>query len=87
MRWCVRIVDDSTARSDRCLEPCLDVLTCDRHVDVHRVPQRLGLIEFLHSDRPSVTKGVDRIVSSRRLIAAHSAPEADVNRFALRRDG
>jgi hypothetical protein len=49
-----RLVDDTAARSDRCLEPRLDVLARDRHVDVRRVAQWLGLFEFLHPDRRSV---------------------------------
>ena len=89
----MRLVDDTAACGDRCLEPRLDVLARDRHVDVHRVPQRLGLVEFLHPDGRSVSKGVDRIiVGQRRIIvgqrhvAEHGAPEADVNGIALGRD-
>ena len=83
----MRLVDDTAARSDRCLEPRLDVLTRDRHVDVHRVAQWFGLVELLHPDRRSVSKGVDRIVVGHRDVAEDGAPKTDVNRIALRRDG
>jgi hypothetical protein len=40
--------DDTTARGERRRQPSLDVVACDRYVDVHRVPRRLGLVELLH---------------------------------------
>src|SRR5215469_2445540 len=87
VRWCMRLVDDTAARSDRRLETRLDALSPDRHVDVHRVAQWLGLVELLHPDRRSVSKGVDRIVVGYRDVAEDGAPKTDVNRIALRRNG
>ena len=81
--------DSSTMRPPAASAACearRDVLARDRHVEMHRVPQRLGLVELLHPDRRSVSEGIHRIVVSHRRVAEHSAPEADVNRIALRRD-
>src|SRR5688572_15722994 len=87
VRWGMRLVDDTAARSDGCLEPRLDVLSRDRYVDVHRVPQWLGLVELLHPDRRPVSKGIDRIVGGHQNVAEDGAPKTDVNRIAFRRDG
>ena len=69
------LVNDAAARSES-----------DRDIEMHRVPQRLGLVELLHPDRRSVSKGVHRIIVSHRHVPDHGAPEAEVNRIALRRD-
>jgi hypothetical protein len=83
----MRLVDDTAARSDRRLETRLDALTRDRHVDVHRMAQWLGLVELLHPDCRSVSKGVDRIVFRHRDVTEDRAPKTDVNHIAFRRDG
>lgn len=82
----LRLVDDAPARGERRREPRLDVLARDRHIDVHRVPQWLGLIELLHPDCRSVAERIDRIIVGHGVIAEHSAPEADVHRLGLRGD-
>jgi hypothetical protein len=64
----MRLVDYTATHSDRRLEPRLDALTRDRHVDVHRVAQWFGPVEILRPDRRSVSKGIDRIV------VGHAAP-------------
>jgi hypothetical protein len=79
----MRLVDDTAARSDRCLEPRLNVLARDRHVDVHRVTQWFGLVELLHPDRRSVSKRIDRIVVGHRGVAEDGAPKPDVNCIAF----
>src|SRR5690348_5775906 len=48
VRWCVRGVDDSTARRERGLEPRRDTLARHGYIDVHRVTQRLRGIDLLH---------------------------------------
>jgi len=53
---------------------------------MHRVPQRLGLVELLHPDGRSVSEGVHRIVVGHRHVSAYRAPESDVKGVALRRD-
>jgi hypothetical protein len=83
----MRLVDDTAARSNRRLETRLDALTRDRYVDVHRVAQWFGLVELLHPDRRSVSKGVPRIVVGHRGVAEDGASKTDVNRIAFRRDG
>ena len=82
----VALPDDATARGERRRQPSLDVLACDRYVDVHRVPQRLGLVERLHPDRRTVPERVDAVVVGHRRIAEHGAPETDVHRIWLRGD-
>ena len=42
MAGVLRFVDDAAARGKRRIEPRPYVLASDRHVDVHRVPQRVG---------------------------------------------
>ena len=83
----MRFVDDTAARSDRRLKPRLNVLARNRHVDVHHVSQWLGLVELLHPDRRSVSKGVDRIVVGHRTVAEDGAPKTDVNCIAFCRYG
>ena len=84
VRWCMRFIDDTAARSNRRIEPRLDVLARDRDVDVHRVTQGLGLIELLHPDRRSMPHRVDSIVVGHRSVTEDGAPETDVNRIAFR---
>ena len=83
----MRLVHDTAARRDRCLEARLDVLTCDGYVDVHCVAQRLGLVEFLHPHGRAVPKRIDRVVFRHRRVAEDGAPKADVYRIALCRNG
>ena len=80
------LVNDAAARSECRLEARRDVLARDRDIEMHRVPQWLGLVELLHPDRRSVSKGVHRIIISYRHVPEHGAPEVEVNRIALRRD-
>jgi hypothetical protein len=61
----------------------LDVLASDGHVDVHRVPERLGRVEFLHPDRRAVAEGVDGVVVVQARVPEDSAPEADVDRVGF----
>ena len=76
-------LDDPAARRQCCFEPHPDLLPCDRHIDVHRVPQRLGLVELLHPDRRSVSERIDGVVVGHGLVAERGAPEADVDRGGL----
>ena len=78
-----RIVDDPAAGGERRREPRLGVLARDRHVDVHRVSQRLRLVEVLHPHRRTVSERVDGVVVGHRVVAEHGAPEADVDRVGL----
>ena len=48
-------------------------------VDVHRVPQRLGLVELLHPDRRSVTEAVNGVVLSCAGVPEDRAPESEVD--------
>ena len=56
------------------------------HSADHRHP-RPTLVELLHPDRRSVSKGIDRIVVGHRGVAEDGAPKTDVNHTAFRRDG
>ena len=84
VRWCLRLVNDAAARSECRLEARRDVLARDLYVEMHRVPQRLGLVELLHPDRRSLSKGVHRIIVSHRHLPEHRAPEprSIASRFA-----
>lgn len=83
MRRRLRIINDPPAGSNRGRESRLDMLASNRNIDVHRVPQRLVLIECLHPHRRSVSKRVDGIVARHGDIAKHGAPEVDVDRPRL----
>ena len=72
----MRLVHHAATRRKRRLEPRLDMLACDRHVDVHRVSQRLGLIELLHPHRRSVSERIDGIVVGHRGVAECSAQKS-----------
>ena len=82
----VGVVDDVSTRRERGFKSRLNVLMRDRHVDVHRMSQCLGLIDLLHPDRRSVAKRIDCIVVGHWGVTEHSAPEVDINHVLLRRD-
>ena len=65
----VGVLDDVTACGERGRQPCLDVLTSDGHVDVHRVLERLVGVELLQPDRRAVAQRVDGVVLGQRCIA------------------
>ena len=83
---CGAVVDDATAGRERCFDALLRVLLGHRHVDVHRVAQRLAGVEFLHPHRRAVAQRVDGVVVGERRVAQHGAPEPDVEGTGLSGD-
>jgi hypothetical protein len=63
------------------------VLAGNRHVNVHRVPQRLGLVEILHPDRRPMAEWVDGVVAGQLGIPEDGPPEADIDGLGVCRDG
>jgi hypothetical protein len=82
-----RIVDDAAACRERSRQACLDVLPGNGHVDVHRVPQWLGLVEILHPDRRSMAEWIEGVVVGHPGVPKHSPPEANIDGLGVRRDG
>jgi hypothetical protein len=80
-------VDDAASRGERGRQAGLDVLAGNRHIDVHRVPQRLGLVEILHPDRRPMAEGVDGVVAGQFGVPEDGPPEADIDGLGMCRDG
>ena len=68
-------------------EARLGLVVGDRHVDVHRVAQRLRRIQVLHPDRGALAERVDAVVVVHRRVAEDRAPEAEVDRIGLGGNG
>ena len=71
----------------RRLHTLLHVFASDRHVYVHGVPQRLGLVQILQPDRRTVAQPIDSVVFGQRRVPQGGAPEANIAIVGLRRDG
>ena len=80
-------VDDPAACGERSGKTLLDLLASNGHVDMHRMSQWLGWVKILHPDHRSVAERVDGVVVGHPGVPEGSAPEANIDRIWLRRDG
>src|SRR3954449_9309143 len=62
VRWGIRIVNDAAPGGEGGTQACLDVFARNGYIDVHRVPQWLGLLEILHPDCRPMAERVDGVV-------------------------
>ena len=81
------MTDDAAACGERSRQAGLDMLAGNRYVDVHRVPQRLGLVEILHPDCRPMAEWVDRVVVCQLGVPEDGAPEPYVDPPGMGRDG
>jgi hypothetical protein len=83
----IRVVDDANPCGQRSRQARLDVLAGNGHVDVHRVPQWLGLVEILHPDRRSMAERVHGVVVGQLGVPEDGSPEPDIDGLGVCRDG
>jgi len=81
------VPDNTASGGERSRQPGPDLLVGNRHVHVHCVPQRLGLVKILHPDRWPMTERVDRVVAGQRVVPEDGPPEARIDVSRVRRDG
>jgi hypothetical protein len=80
----IGVVDDAAAGGKGSRHSRLDVLPSDGHIDVHRMPERLVRVKFLHPDRRAVAERVDGVAVSQPCVPEDCAPETDFDRLGLR---
>jgi hypothetical protein len=83
----IPLADDATPCGKGSRQAGLDMLPGNRHVDVHRVPQWLGLVEILHPDRRPMAERIDRVVFGQFRVPEDGPPEAELHGFWMGRDG
>jgi hypothetical protein len=78
------LINDAAAGSECSVKPRRGMLASNGHIDMHRVPQGLSIVERLHPNRGPIPKRIDHVLFRRSFVAQDGAPEPAVDLVLFR---